>query len=89
MLFDRLQTIFRARRGKAAARVRSPEQRKDGRDRNLVATNENAKEGTHQVAKIEARRPRRNHSSSSAGKVPRAARAEAMVTIQIPPRTSC
>jgi hypothetical protein len=55
----------------------------------LVAANENAKEDAHQATKIEARRPRRNHSSSRTRKVPRPARAEAMVTIQIPPRTSC
>src|SRR5262245_47452486 len=89
VLFDCLQTIFRARRGKSAASTRASEQRKDGRDRNLVAANENAKKDAHQATKIEARRARRNHSSSSARKVSRDARAEAMVTIQIPPRISC
>src|SRR4029077_13924607 len=87
--FDRLREIFRARGRKTAARIRSAEERKHRRDRYLITANENANERAHQGARIEARRARRNHSSSKAWDVSRSARADAIVTTQTPPQISC
>src|SRR5439155_18891080 len=89
VLFDRSQEIFGARGRKTAAGIRSAEERKHRRDRYLITANENANERAHQGARIEAHRARRNHSSSSAREVSRAARADAIVTIQTPLLISC
>src|SRR5438093_1415999 len=82
--FDRLRKIFRARGQKTATGIRSAQERKHRRDRYLITANESANERAHQRARIEARPARRNHSSSSACDVSRAARADAIVTIQTP-----
>src|SRR5439155_19168069 len=89
VLFDRSQEIFGTRGRKTAAGIRSAEERKHRWNRYLITANENANERAHQAARIEARRARRNHSSSKAWDVSRAARADAIVTTQTPPQISC
>src|SRR5207248_1435744 len=54
-----------------------------------ISANQKANERAHQGARTEAHRARRNHSSSSAREVSRAARADAIVTIQPPLLISC
>src|SRR6266536_2582629 len=69
----RLEKIGRAGWMKPATSRRSPEPRKQRRERPLVGTNEETNEQNHrQGRRIEARRARRNHSSSSAAEVARA-----------------
>lgn len=66
MDLDRLQKILRAGGRKPTAAVRSAENGKHRRYNDLIAANKNANECAHQAVRIEARRARRNHSSSSA-----------------------
>ena len=84
----RFEEVVRAGRLKTAAAPRSAQPRNRGRDRQLIGANEKSDDQKHQDARIKARFARRNHSSSSAAWGARAAAGRAMLTSQIPARTS-
>ena len=65
MRLHRFQKISRTGRGKSAAAVRTAKQTKQRRKRALIEANDKANQSEHQ-SRIEARLPRRNHSSSNA-----------------------
>lgn len=89
MYLDRLKKIFRAGRRETAAGLRTAKKGKRWRDNPLITPNQNADDCTHQGARIEARRTRRNHSSSRARKDAVPARRDAIVTTHVPGESSC
>jgi len=80
-----LEKIGGAGRMKPATTRRTAEPQKQRRERPLVGTDEETNEQNHrQGRRIEARRARRNHSSSSAAEVARAEAGRATTTSQSP-----
>lgn len=87
--FNRFQKISGTCRRESTTRCGSAEKRENRRHENLICADEKSNDPNHERARIEARFARRNHSSSNAAKLERAAAGCAMTTIKIPLRNSC